>query len=341
VRRAGLEHSGWLGALVFGAAFCLTGSIARGEDGPADSSAGAGQNRSPVQWLHAIQAAAQRGSYTGTIVYQHGDEVRSSRIIHFFDGTTSRERVQTLDGRPREFVRQGDEVQCLYPHLHRLVIEQAGRRATFPALGHVGPANVLEHYALQQGDMERVAGVECRVLKLVPLDSLRYGYRLWADPGSGLLLKVQVLGQDEAVIEQIAFTDVRIGESISPAQLKPSWSTVGWDVVRRQSHQIELSRQGWSVTAPDGFRMLTEVERDLGNDSSRAAYQAVYSDGLATVSVFIEPGAPSAEPEQGPHHEPLSAFTRRVGDARVTAVGEVPPITARSFADSVRYVAVH
>jgi sigma-E factor negative regulatory protein RseB len=87
--------------------------------------------------------------------------------------------------------------------------------------------------------------------------------------------------------------------------------------------------------------MLTEVERNLRSDSTQAALQAVYTDGLATVSVFIEPGAALADPEPAQRHGPSSAFMRRVGDARVTVVGEVPPTTARSIAESVRFEAGH
>jgi sigma-E factor negative regulatory protein RseB len=324
--------------LLLGTAFCFAGQVARGNEvaGPAPQGS---EGRSPVQWLQAIRAAAQRGNYTGTIVYQRGDEVRSSRIVHFFDGAVSRERVQTLDGWPREFIRQGDEVQCLYPRQRRVVIEQAGPRTTFPALGQVGLSRVLEHYLLTAGEIERVAGVDCKVLHLAPRDSLRYGYKLWVEPNSGLLLKVQVLGGDDSMIEQIAFSDVRIGGSIDPAQLRSSWSTAGWEVVRHPSHQTELSRQGWMITAPEGFHMLTEVERNLRSDSAQAALQAVYTDGLATVSVFIEPGAALVDPEPAQHHGPSSAFMRRVHDARVTVVGEVPPLTAQSIAESVRYVA--
>jgi sigma-E factor negative regulatory protein RseB len=294
-----------------------------------------------VKWLHAIQTAALHANYTGTVVYQRGDEFHSSHIVHFFDGAAARERVQTLDGRPREFIRHGDEVQCLYPGLHRIVIEQPGPRATFPALGQVGPGRVLEHYVLTVGDVERVAGIDCRVLRLTPRDSLRYGYKLWVEPDSGLLLKIQVLNGDDALIEQVAFSDVRIGGAIEPAQLRPTWSTAGWEVVRHPAHPTELSRQGWLITAPEGFQMLTEVERNLRSDSTQSALQAVYTDGLATVSVFIEPGAPSTDTGPVPHHGPSSAFMRRVGDARVTVVGEVPPTTAQSIAESVRFVARH
>jgi sigma-E factor negative regulatory protein RseB len=333
VSRSGLERVGLPCAWILAAAFCL--STARGDETPAGVAA-----RDPAQWLQAIQAAAQRNNYTGTIVYQRGDDVRSSRIVHYFDGNGVRERVQTLDGRPREFIRQGDEVQCLYPKVHRVVIEKSGSRPAFPALSQAGLGHVLEHYALTQGDVERVAGIECRVLRLVPRDALRYGYRLWVDPTSGLLLKVQVLAADNSVMEQIAFSDVRIGDPISAAQLRPSWSTAGWDVVRHPSHEVELSRQGWTVTAPEGFHILTEVERSLGSDPARAALQAVYTDGLATVSVFIEPGAVQSDPEPAQRHGTLSAFMRQVGDARVTVVGEVPPTTAQSFAESVRFGAV-
>jgi sigma-E factor negative regulatory protein RseB len=333
-----MERGRWMSALLLGTAFCFAGSAARGQDAATGSRGPAEASRSPIQWLRAVGTAAQRANYTGTIVYMRGDEVRSSRIVHFFDGAAPRERVLTLDGRPREFIRQGEEVQCLYPKLRRIVIEHSGPRTTFPALGQLDGNRVLEHYALTVGDMERVAGLECRMLQLGPRDSLRYGYKLCVEPGSGLLMKIQVMGGDEAVIEQVAFSDVRIGESINASELKPSWPTAGWEVVRHPSRHIELSRQGWSITAPEGFQKLTEVERRLG-DSTQEALQAVYSDGLATVSVFIEPGAGVADPEPPPHHGPFSAFMRRVGDARVTVVGEVPPNTAQSIADSVRFVA--
>ena len=339
MRRSAAGSRTRLGALLLGTAVGLAGPLAHAQ--ASGSAARAGDGRTSVEWLQAIRAAAQRSNYTGTIVYQHGDEVRSSHIVHFFDGSAPRERVLTLDGRPREFIRQGDEVQCLYPKLHRVVIEQAGPHATFPALGQVGLSHVLEHYTLTVGDIERVAGIDCRVLDLVPRDALRYGYKLWVEPTSGLLLKVQVVGRESTVVEQIEFSDVRIGQPIDAAELKASWSTAGWEVVRHPSHQIELSRQGWSITAPEGFNRLTEVERHLGNDSQQTALQAVYSDGLATVSVFIEPGAALSDPEPLQHRGPWSAFMRRVGDARVTVVGEVPPATAQSIAESVHYVAAH
>lgn len=301
-----------------------------------------GDAHADAAWLQGVQEAARRQSFSGTVVYQRGEEVHASRVVQVFDGTETRERVLTLDGQPREFIRQGDEVQCLYPLLHRVVVEHGGVR-TFPAFAEPLPEDVLGHYELRHTGSERVAGRGCEVTELVPRDRLRYGYRLCVEPGSSLLFKAQTLNENGEVLEQIAFTDVHLGEPIDPALLRPSWSTAGWKVERQNSQAMELRQQGWSVTAPSGFHRLTEVIRHLvgaGEPAPHPAYQAVYSDGLATVSVFIEPGSPTRnEPADAMRRGPVSAVSRTVGDARVTVVGEVPPGTAHSIAESVVYSA--
>jgi sigma-E factor negative regulatory protein RseB len=305
---------------------------------PARSAEPAADSSRDAAWLQGVQDAARRQSFSGTIIYQRGEEMHASRVVQLFDGTESRERVLTLDGQQREFIRQGEEVQCLYPQLHRVVIEHGGARA-FPAFAQPLPRDVLAHYELHRNGTERVANRPCEVVELVPRDHLRYGYRLCVESASGLMFKAQTLNEHGTVLEQVAFTDIHLGEPIDPAQLRPSWSTAGWTVDRQQSQATELSRQGWSVTPPTGFHRLAEVARRLvgaGDPAPRPAYQAVYSDGLATVSVFIEPGAPMLdEPAESQRRGPMTAFSRQVGDARVTVVGEVPPATAQSFAESV------
>ena len=289
-------------------------------------------------WLKNVQDAARRQSFSGTIIYQRGDEMHASRVVQLFDGVESRERVLTLDGQQREFIRKGEDVQCLYPKLHRVVIDHGGARS-FPAFAQPLPDDVLSYYDLRRSGSERVANRPCDVVELVPRDHLRYGYRLCVEPTSGLLFKAQTLNEHGAVLEQVAFTDIHVGEPIDPAQLRPSWSTAGWTVDQQQSQATQLSEQGWSVTPPGGFHRLAEVMRHLigvGDPAPRSALQAVYSDGLATVSVFIEPGAPMLEePAESQRRGPVTAISRQVGDARVTVVGEVPPATAQSFAASV------
>ncbi len=294
--------------------------------------------RSELQWLQVIQAAAQRLSYVGTIVFEQGGEVRSSRIVHYFDGTSSHERLQMLDGKPREFIRRDDEVQCLFPEAKRVLIERRPGQDAFPALSQADPGEILAHYRLRIGPVDRVAGHECQVIQVEPRDRLRYGYRLCVERASGLLLKAQTLDERGEILEQMAFSDVRIGERIDRAQLQPSWSTEGWRIERPDHKEADLARSGWNIAAPSGFRKLKEISRQLvtRDGRERSAMQAVYSDGLATLSVFIEPRtARSGAGEQTQSHGPTSAYVRRIGDALVTVVGEVPPATVRSVAQSV------
>lgn len=314
---------------------------ARADEAPAPGAAGPGDT-ADAAWLQSIQDAARRQSFSGTIVYQRGNELHFSRVVQSVAGGESRERVQTLDGMAREFIRVGDTVQCLYPQLRRVVVEHNGAR-TFPAFAEPLRPDLLAHYELHRGGSERVAGVLCDTVSLVPRDQLRYGYRLWVEPKSGLLFKAQTLALDGSVLEQVAFTDVRVGEPIDPAQLKPSWPIDNWQVENPAPQHTQLAQQGWSVTPPSGFRSLVEVMRKFLRGPTQAgqtpAVQAVYSDGLATVSVFIEPGAPMIdEADDGAQTSGAVSFvSRRVGEARVTVVGDVPPSAAQSIAESVVY----
>jgi len=323
---------GWMGALVIaaGAWMPVPGSA---QDARRDAP------RSEAQWIQAARTAALRVNYTGTIIYQAGGEMTSSRITHMFDGSKSHERIQTLDGKPREYLRKrsgsDDEVQCLIPESKKIIVEKRSVEDSFPSLASASPDEILQRYEAKLGPVERVAGLEAQALALEPRDNLRYAYRLWLDRTTGLLLRAQTLDERKEVIEQISFSDVRIGERIDRSALKSPWSTDGWSVVRSEYRQADLAKLGWIVPTPDGFRRTKEVVRRM---HSADAMQVVFADGLATISVFIEPGSALADPPDSVRvHGPTSAFSRRVSEALVTVVGEVPPGTVRAVAQSVEF----
>jgi len=303
---------------------------------PAGAAAGgeAADGRSPEQWLQIVQQAARRLDYAGTMVYQQGSEVRMSKIVHVFDGKVSHERLQPMDGRPREFIRRADEVKCLIPEARRVVVERRGRAEAFPALGAAATAELLRHYSVKIVGRERVGGFDCQVLEIQPLQPDRYGYRLWVDRATGLMLRTQTLNGRGDVLEQMAFADVRIG-GVDHEQLKPSWSTEGWKVDETAHRPIDLREQGWRLLPPAGFKPLFAVRRPM---ASGQALQAVYSDGLASLSVFIEPASASSADDALPQRGPINAYARRVGDAVVTVVGEVPADTARAVAQAAERV---
>ncbi len=303
--------------------------------------------RTDVQWIQAVRQAAQRVNYQGTVVYQSSGEMRSSRITHLFDGTYSHERIQTLDGKPREFIRRrsnaSDQVQCFIPETRRIVVEQRNVEESFPGLASASPEEILERYTLKLGDIERVAGIECQMLMLEPKDNARYGYRLWVDRVSGLLLRAQTLNEQREVIEQIAFTDIRIGEKIDRAKLRPSWSTEGWSVERSDYRKADLSQHGWLVPAPPAFGRRARL-RAVSEAPTRC--RPCFRTGLRPCPFLssrmhcyrrLAQGRKCRPAMRCRFMDPPLRFRGGVGDSLVTVVGEVPPSTVRSVAGSVEF----
>lgn len=310
-------------------------SSVRAQDRGNAAAAGDGVDaRSPEQWLQLVQLAARRLDYVGTMVYQQGSEVRMSRIVHVFDGQVSHERLQPMDGRPREFIRRADEVKCLIPESKRVVVERKARAESFPGLAGTATTELLQHYSVKSVGRERVGGFDCQVLDIQPRQGDRYGYRIWVDRVSGLLLRSQTLNDRGEVLEQMAFADVRIG-AVDREQLKPSWSTDGWKVDESSHRPVDLREQGWRLLPPSGFKPLYAVRRSMAGGQ---ALQAVYSDGLASLSVFIEPASAAAANEPMPQGGPINAYVRRLGDSTITVVGEIPSDTARAVANAAERI---
>lgn len=292
-----------------------------------------------VALLQKVQAAARQLDYSGVYIYQQGATVASSRIVHIVDGTGERERIETLDGSPREFIRSNETTQCLIPEKKLVIIEhQRGDR--FPSLLLDDGRNLHANYLIKTGSVpSRIAGRECTMVELVPKDSHRYGYRICADSKTNLLLKAQTLSSDYGVIDQISFTSLQIGNKVVPEELASSWNTGGWKVLQTPMKPIDLSKQGWRIPFPAGFQPITQVSRSLkgGNKVS----QLVASDGMVAVSVFIEPyDATHASPlsKGAMHRGAMNVFRTRIGSYWLTALGEVPAETLRNIAEHTEHV---
>ncbi len=303
--------------------------------------------RGAVEWLQKIQTASEKTNFTGTVVMQQGSEVHVSRITHWYDGGVVRERVQALDGVPHEFIRTNNEVRCLWPQARTVVVEWRPVQDRFPALTDAAPAELLKTYQFTRDRAERVAGQDCQVLVLTARDALRYSHRLCVVESTGLLLSAQVLNERNEVLERMAFTDIQVVPTLDPVSVEPSWPTQDWRVERTEHQPVDVRAKGWFFWVPEGFRHVREVLRKMkpGGEPPAHAMQSVYSDGLATLSVFIEPDAPSASlPAAGEHlqaHGVTHALSRQVGRAAVTVVGEVPVSTVRQVVNSVQYRPQH
>jgi sigma-E factor negative regulatory protein RseB len=298
-------------------------------------------------WLRKIQSAAQKLNYSGTFVYQQGNQVRTSRITHVHDGKNELEKLEVLDGKPREYIRNNEEIVCYVPDARTLLVERRVTKDVFPAILGAGPGELAQYYEIRKGETGRVAGFDSQAVILEPRDNLRYGYKLWAEKSSGLLLRAQTLDEKGETVEQITFTQIAIG-NVDRGRVRPSFpNTRGWRVENTQMSQVNLS--SWSVkSVPPGFRKIREMKRlvsdatapDSGPGANHASHrevsQIVYSDGLAAISVFIEPGNQSRT-EGSMQQGAMNVIGKRQGDFWLTIVGEVPSGAIKQVANSIEF----
>lgn len=304
------------------------------------SAALAQTDTSALQWLQRIYAATQKLSYTGVFVYQQGQQVETSRITHIVEASGPRERLETLDGIPREIIRTRDQVVCYLPASMTVKIDKQSGTRMFPAILPERLKELFENYNIRKGDVERVGGYDCQVIILEPRDRMRYGHRLWADLNTGMLLKAKTFDEKNEMLEQFSFTQLQIGGAIGREQLKARFSRASrdWRVEDSGAIRANLAEAGWTIrSSPPGFRTVIELLRTLGGTSGVG--HIVLSDGLAAVSVFIQP-AKSKQPALQPglvRQGAINVYTRPVGDHWITVVGEAPPESVKYIADAVEY----
>jgi len=292
-----------------------------------------------------MNRAAGTLNYDGVFVYQFADQLQTMRIIHRADGNSQRERLVALSGVGREVIRNDREVRCYLPDENAVLVEHRKSDSVgFPNLIPKSLAELDRNYDIRLGKTSRVANRKAQSVIIRPKDGYRYGYHLWADTDTGLLLKAYLIDHPGTIIEQFVFTQVNIGINIPDSDLEPH--NKGKDYVwYREPAPDDAPLQGatkWMATSlPQGFILSTRTLRRITNHSMPVE-QLVFSDGLSVVSVFIE----SLDASAGSSARPGSlngltakgavyAYGTRVDNHQITAVGEAPSITVRIIGQSI------
>ncbi len=309
---------------------------------PASSPARAGLDAGA--WVERIRLAAAQRSYVGILVFTAGQVVSTSRVARMGPADQVIERVEALDGRQQRSIRQNDRVHTIWPDQRLVTIERRGAVDEAAGLPELDP-RLQQHYELRMIATERLAGREASVLLLKPKDDWRFTQRLWADQATGLLLRADVLSAQGQILESSAFSDIEIDARLAREPLlNPLKRLDGYRVVQIQSEPATLEADGWVVERlPAGFRLLGCVRRpvgdpglDVGKEPSRAL-QAVFSDGLARVSLFIEATDPARQRQALLTHLGATHTLMKPRDSQwwVTVMGDVPAATLKAFADGL------
>ncbi|HOB02695.1 MAG TPA: MucB/RseB C-terminal domain-containing protein [Casimicrobium huifangae] len=327
-------------ALVGSSGVTLT-SVAWAQSGglPLPSSQAVSSVPSVGQILQQAASAASSLNYSGTITYQRRGAVETSRIVHLFENGVEMERITTLDGPPYEVIRVNDELTCYLPEARLIRIEPRTGRQGFPSLLPKQMATLAQQFTVKKLEIERVAGHDAQVWMFEPNDEFRFWHKLWTELKTGLWLRGRVLDESGKVIEEITFSDIRIGGRIDREQLKPTLvnNVANWRVDRKLPINAVKTDTGWvAKLLPAGFVKIGETFMRALPGRTEPVSQLVYSDGLTSVSVYAAPLAAGESPTlgasvQGSHQ----VFTRQANDQLITAFGDARPAAVKAIANSL------
>jgi sigma-E factor negative regulatory protein RseB len=302
----------------------------------------------PQDWLARMEHALGNLNYEGTLVQMHGNEAAVMHVVHRVDAGISAERITAMDEVGREIIRRGDDVTCIFPDQRTVIVGRRGSTANgtsplrqqFP--GDIRFDDNYYRFAIASGG--RLVGRSTWMITVKPMDQYRYGYRLWLDRSTAMPLKVQISAEDGSVVEQLLFSEISLPEHIPAAAIEPSVRTEGFSWRRSDTAEFPVSagqmravHPTWRATSlPPGFRLHTARSRQVDGGHTPMEH-IVYSDGIVSVSVFVESGTSATGKGEGVSQiGAANAYTAMTGTWLVTAVGEVPVRTVEMIARSLQ-----
>lgn len=306
---------------------------------PAVTSSG----RSINDWLGRLHEATRQRSFVGTLVVSAGSSMSASKIWHVCDGEQQVERIDTLTGTPRTTIRRNQEVVTFVPEAKVARVERRDSLGAFPDLLRTSNNRIPDFYAVHERGSERVAGHLADVIDILPADGLRFGYRIWSERKTGLAIKLQTLDGTGGLLEQVAFTELQLDAPVSMARLKDMMAnTRGYQLQKPMQRKVTPDAEGWRLgPLVAGFSAVgCHLRGEDRLSPGRSPMQCVFSDGLASVSLFVEPYDSTRHALQdmmaveGSTH----TLTRRLGEHWLTVVGEVPAGTLKQFAQSLERI---
>lgn len=309
----------------------------------ASASAWADNYREARAIIERLATAMEELSYQGTFVYVRGKDVMTMRVTHVRDENGTRERMYSMSGPHREIIRDADGVRCVLGDDAESTHDPLVSRSLFPKL----PLEELEEargrYLFKVGGNTRIAGHRAQRLTILARDEFRYGYDLWLEEKTGLLLRWVLYDADRSSLATLMFTDLSYGEDIDLSELqsatprdafvrletKPSAEPAP-SPAPAAAHRV--GRPDLAGTPP-GFRLA--AHSPWPDEEDQGLQHFVFSDGLASVSVYIEDSRKAQGLKEGlSRMGTMNAYSRNAGAWQVTAIGEVPAITVKTFSNA-------
>lgn len=318
-------------------------------------------------WLVNMSDAARNATYQGVVIYRGSDVLDTFRVTHRNLDGNELERVTSLNGESRDILKENDKVICLFPNDRRMSVNRPTPKGLFPRLNPEHLKQIGQLYRFTDLGKARVAGRICHGVAVTPKDKFRYGYEIWADAESSVPLKVNMIGQNGVMLEQMMFTEVEFPAAIpdvafqmptplpapANAAVKPTLPAAMMALPAQPLPPPPLlsaappatpppsATAAWVLDQlPPGFRITLREVREMPDHRGTVEHLLV-SDGLTVISVFsAERASPSKALNGVSQIGAVNAYGRMIGSFHITVVGEAPPETVKMIGDNMKQAQV-
>lgn len=297
-------------------------------------------NKTAMEWIQSMSDAMRHLNYRGNFVYMHENQLESMSISHTRDESGEKERLLSLNGEAREVIRDDKNLTCVWPDSRKVVVDFSRKNTYSPLFIPDNIEKISQLYDLALVGEDRIAGQQTVVVRIKPKDQYRYGLKFWIDTENSLMLKSNLINESNEVVEQVMFTNLELlNDDVELDVTTIAAIDDNYTLVRYHSGDDTgglVRETAWRLESmPKGFWQESILKR-RNSDSGEFFHQMVYTDGLATLSIFIEKQAPQllhGKTSMGA----VNAFIRVMDDYSVTAIGEVPAVTVQTMAESIFY----
>lgn len=296
------------------------------------------QTATPNEWLDRMSSVVATIDFEGTVIRRRNGQSQALKVVRRIVDGVVQEKLVSQEGNGLEIIRNGSEVYCVLPDKKSVLVEYWDDDITLFSTLPKSDLQFGSEYDLSIVREERVAGRQAMLLAVRPHDGYRYGHRIWLDTKTGFPLRTELVGGDGALLEQLKFADVKLDSEIASAALEPSFDLqeFTWYPEPARAETREIDSAWVCDDLPRGYRQVSATSELLPGAESPVVH-LLYSDGLASVSVFIaEQGDDQEARPRGVLDGPSNSHSVQSGDHMITAIGEVPPATVRRIAVAMR-----
>ncbi|MDF1690976.1 MAG: MucB/RseB C-terminal domain-containing protein [Zhongshania sp.] len=304
-------------SLMFGSAYALS---LESEAESQESNAEVGSDL-----LNQMTHSHRELNYRAIVSYQVGDQLNSYRITHTVRDGKEFESLESLDGSHQDLVYHGHDINCVHPGPQLIRLFSGEEEQGF-----------YRYYDLDVKGAARVAGREAVTLMIRPRDVYRLGYKLSLDKETGLLLRSDIVNQQGKVLERFQYVMLDLNIPADEPVVADAREVQHRDMKSDGAAIQALARRWRPNWIPAGFTLAQSENND------EAAM--TYTDGLAVMSVFVEPlvnteAGQTVIAEGGMRRGASVSYTVAFPDQGrfATVVGEVPMLTAKQVAKSLTW----